>query len=74
MEQPESYRDLVIAPEVKNRIAIEAGIGFGWKQIVGDRGQVFEINNFGLSAKPNQIFDRFDFTVENIVKKTKAGI
>jgi len=74
MDQSESYRASVINPNLKNRISIEAGIGFGWKQFVGDQGTVFEINDFGLSAKPNQIFDRFEFTVEKIVSKAKAGI
>jgi transketolase len=74
LEQPRSYQDSVIPKDIKNRISLEAGIGFGWRQFVGDDGTIFEINDFGLSAKPSQIFAKFNFTVEEIVKKAKAGI
>jgi len=74
LEQPQSYQDSVIRKDIKNRISLEAGIGFGWRQFVGDDGIIFEINDFGLSAKPSQIFAKFNFTVEEIVKKAKAGI
>lgn len=74
LAQAQDYQDSVLPSQVKNRIAIEAGIGFGWHQLVGSEGQVLEVNNFGLSAKPDEIYSHFNLTVEKIVAKVKNAI
>ncbi|MGA1677822.1 MAG: transketolase [Candidatus Nanopelagicales bacterium] len=72
--QPEQYRESVLSEDITNRVAIEAGSGIGWHKYVGSKGFVFELNDFGLSAKPIQIYSRFNMTVEKIVEKVKAGL
>lgn len=72
--QSKQYQESVLGEEITNRIAIEAGSGIGWYKYVGSKGFVFELNNFGLSAKPAEIYSRFNITVEKIVEKVKAGL
>ncbi len=67
-QQPKSYRDQVLLPEVKNRIAVEAGVSFGWHRWVGEGGCVMGVDSFGESGKYTQVYEHFGLTVENIVK------
>jgi transketolase len=57
-------------PDVKIRIAIEAGIPLGWERYVGAHGKIFGISRFGASAPGDRVMDEFGFTPENISKKT----
>jgi transketolase len=47
--QPAAYRDQVLPPGVP-RLAVEAGLSLGWREVVGDRGAVIGIDRFGASA------------------------
>lgn len=73
-EQAAEYQESVLSKSITNRVAIEAGSGIGWHKYVGDQGYVFELDGFGLSAKPAEIFARFEITVEAIVKKIKEKL
>jgi len=68
-QQTNEYQDRVLPPAIKTRIAVEAGISFGWRRWVGDQGAVIGIDRFGASAPPDQLFEKFGFTAENIVDK-----
>ena len=67
-EQPQSYRDDILPPDVTARMSIEAAATFGWKQWVGDRGLAFGIDHFGRSAPMADIAKAFGFTPDNIAK------
>lgn len=69
--QPKDYRDSVLPPHVKTRLAVEAGATQGWQEWVGDTGVVIGINSFGASAKPEDNFLHYGFSVENIVEKAE---
>ncbi len=64
--QPRDYRESVLPPTVKARLAIEAGIAQGWHKYVGDEGKVMSIERFGASAPASVIADKFGFTVETV--------
>ena len=49
-EQDQGYKDSVIPPEIKARVSIEAGVGIGWRDLVGDAGRIISINHYGASA------------------------
>jgi len=66
-EQPQEYRDAVLPPAVTNRLAVEAGSSFGWREWVGDRGAIIAMDRFGASAPAGEIFKQLGFTVENVV-------
>ena len=66
-EQDEAYRDSVLLPSVRARVAIEAGSTLGWWKYVGDRGRVIGIDQFGASADYQVLFNEFGITVDAIV-------
>ncbi|MBA2542817.1 MAG: transketolase, partial [Deltaproteobacteria bacterium] len=46
-EQPQSYRDSVLPPTQPRRVSVEAGVTFGWREHVGDRGIAIGVDRFG---------------------------
>jgi transketolase len=70
--QSKAYKDSVLLPDVKARLAIEMASPFGWERYVGDQGAVLGINKFGASAKGDRVIAEYGFTVENVVSKVKA--
>ena len=69
--QPASYRQEVLPPAVKARVAVEAGVTFGWERWVGDAGAVVGVDHFGASAPAEVLFEQFGFTVANLVATAK---
>ncbi|MGD0037898.1 MAG: transketolase [Bacteroidota bacterium] len=69
--QSKEYRDSVLPPNVKKRVAVEALITMGWEKYVGDSGRIIGMHSFGTSAPVDVIFKHFGFTVENVVKTAK---
>jgi len=69
--QSEEYKESVFPKSVRKRISIEAGVGQGWERYVGLDGKVISIEKYGASAPQNIIFEKYGFTVENIVKEAK---
>ena len=70
--QPAEYRNYVLPPDVRVRIAVEAGIKLGWEHYVGLDGAVVGMDRFGASAPNKVLFEKFGFTGENVVKVVKA--
>jgi len=71
-EQTKEYRDLVLPPNVKKRLAVEAGISLGWCRYVGDQGSTISVDTFGASAPGGVLLEQYGYTVENVVAKAKA--
>lgn len=71
-DQPQEYRDEVLPPDIKSRIAVEAGSSFGWCQWVQSKDNVIGVDKFGASAPAKENFKHYGFTVENIINKAKA--
>ena len=69
-QQSKQYRDSILPPAIKNRLAIEAAATQGWSEWVGDNGMVIGINKFGESAPDKDLFKHYGITVENVVKTT----
>jgi transketolase len=72
--QPQTYRDEVLPPTVRKRLAVEAGVPQGWCKYVGDMGDVVGLNRFGASAPAKIIFENLGFTVDNIVARAEGLI
>ena len=66
-EQGDAYRDSVLLPSVRARVAIEAGSTLGWWKYVGDRGRIIGIDHFGASADQQTLFENFGITVDAVV-------
>ena len=67
-KQPQSYRDEVLPPSVTARLAVEAGVPFGWERYVGSKGAVHGINRFGASAPYKIIAEKLGFTGTHIAE------
>lgn len=70
--QDESYRRAVLPPGVQARLAVEAGVAQGWERWVGARGGIHGIETFGASAPGAVNFEKFGFTVEEVLKLARA--
>jgi len=71
-KQDQAYRDSVLLPDVKARLAVEMAHPFGWERYVGEQGAVLGISTFGASAPGDRLIREFGFTVDNVVAKVKA--
>ena len=73
-QQDEAYRQQVLPPDVP-KLAIEAGVTYGWERWVGNdkrTGDVMGIDRFGASAPYQRIYQEFGLTVEEAVSRAKA--
>ncbi|MBS4177008.1 transketolase [Lederbergia citrea] len=73
-EQTKEYKDSVLSPTTKKRLAIEMGSSFGWERYTGDEGEVLAIDRFGASAPGGKVIEEYGFTVDNVVAKVEALI
>ena len=73
-EQDQGYRDSVLPPAVKARVAVEAGIGLTWHRYVGDAGRIVSLEHFGASADGKVLFQEFGFTAENVAAVAQESI
>ncbi len=72
--QSQEYQDSVLLPNVKARLAVEMGVSQGWKRWVGDAGSCVCVNKFGASAPAKVLFEKYGFTVENVVEQARKLI
>jgi transketolase len=66
-QQPAEYRDTVLPPSVRARVAVEAGVQFGWERYIGDHGEFVGMKSFGASAPAETAYREFGITVEAII-------
>lgn len=67
-KQSKEYQDSVLIPTVKCRMAVEAGIKQGWEKWLGENGVMIGMSSYGASAPAEILYEKFGFSVENIVK------
>jgi transketolase len=67
-DQPADYHKQILPTGVP-RLAVEAGISFGWRRWVGDNGAVLGIDRFGASAPGKVVAERLGFTVDHVVRR-----
>lgn len=70
--QSHEYRDSVLPPSIRARLAVEAGVTQGWHRYVGDRGDMIGMDCFGASAPGPVLMRKYGFTVENICQRALA--
>lgn len=67
--QDGQYREDVLPKAIRKRIAVEAAIGTDWYRYTGLDGEIIGMNSFGASGPGGELFEKFGFTVDNIVEK-----
>ena len=70
--QDQDYRDAVLPPSVRNRVAVEAAAVDYWHKWVGMDGQIIGMRSFGASAPGGVLMEHFGFTAEAVVAAAKG--
>ena len=64
----------MLPPDVKARVSVEAGVAQGWREFVGDAGEIVSIEHFGASADGDVLFEQFGFTPDRVVAAAHASL
>jgi transketolase len=72
-QQPPAYRDEVLPPGVRARVAVEAASPVGWHRWVGDLGEVVGMTTFGASGPYKQVYEHFKITPEHVAEKARES-
>ncbi|MFG2040768.1 transketolase [Dactylosporangium sp. NPDC048998] len=72
--QPRRYRDQVLPPSVRARVAIEQASTLGWERYVGDSGAIIGMHTFGASAPLKQLLTKFGFTPERVSQAAREQV
>ncbi len=73
-QQTQEYRDSVLPPGLKARVAIEQASTFGWERYVGTSGHVIGMKTFGASAPLKELQRKFGFEPDRVVAAAKAQL
>ena len=73
-EQDEAYHQLVLPPSVKVRVSIEAAVTMGWRELVGDHGEMIGLNHYGASASSIVLYEQFGLTADRVVAAVHSSI
>jgi transketolase len=69
--QTRKYRNRVLPPEVRTRIALEQASTFGWERYVGPAGRTIGMETFGASAPLKELQRKFGFEPDRVVLLAK---
>jgi transketolase len=72
--QDKAYRDSVLPPSVRARVAIEAGVQMGWEKYIGDKGEFVGMHGFGVSAPYKVCYEKFGLTADAVFAAAKKSI
>ncbi|MDT4963091.1 MAG: transketolase [Pseudonocardiales bacterium] len=72
--QTPAYRQQVLPPDIKARVSVEAAISQGWREMVGDAGEIISIEHFGASAEGSILFEQFGFTPDRVVAAAHSAL
>ena len=70
--QDQEYRDAVLPPSIRNRVAVEAAAVDYWHKWVGMDGKIIGMRSFGASAPGDVLMEHFGFTADAVVAAAKA--
>jgi transketolase len=70
--QPQAYQDEVLPPDLTARVAVEAGVPFGWERYVGRQGEIIALDRFGASAPYKVLAEELGFTAQGVAERTRA--
>jgi transketolase len=73
-EQDRAYQQQVLPTGVKARVSVEAAVAQGWREVVGDAGEIVSIEHFGASAAYTVLYEQFGFTADRVVGAAHASL
>ncbi|MFE9425861.1 transketolase [Kitasatospora sp. NPDC006697] len=72
--QSQEYQDQVLPPEVRARVSVEAAVGQGWREVVGDAGHIVSLEHYGASANYQRLYTEFGITPEAVAQAARDSI
>ncbi|MFT3699549.1 MAG: transketolase [Kofleriaceae bacterium] len=72
MEQDDAYRESVLPASRWQRVSVEAGVTFGWRELIGPKGIAIGIDHFGASAPGDLVMEKFGISAANVAEKAKS--
>ena len=72
-QQGDAYRSEVL-PAGAAKVSIEAGIAMGWRELVGDTGEIVSIDHYGTSAAGTALFEEYGFTADNVAQRARQAL
>ncbi|MBA2554734.1 MAG: transketolase [Geodermatophilaceae bacterium] len=72
--QGQAYQDEVIPPALKARVSVEAAVGLGWREFVGDAGRIVSLEHFGASAAYTVLYEEFGITPGVVADMARESI
>ncbi|MYS23625.1 transketolase [Streptomyces sp. DvalAA-14] len=72
--QPPAYQDQVLPPAVRARVSVEAAVGQGWREVVGDAGRIVSLEHYGASADYQRLYSEFGITAEAVAEAARDSI
>lgn len=73
-EQDQAYKDTVLLPTVRARVAVEAAVGLTWHRYVGDAGRIVSLEHYGASADYQTLYREFGLTAEAVVTAARESL
>jgi transketolase len=73
-EQDQAYRDQVLPPGIRARVSVEAGVGLGWRSVVGDAGEMISLEHYGASAAYEMLYAEFGITPERVTQAARLSL
>lgn len=72
--QPKEYKEAVLPRAITARVAVEAGVRFGWDKYLGRCGRFVGMTSFGASGPAGKLFEHFGITADRVVAEAKAAL
>ncbi|HWM40062.1 MAG TPA: transketolase [Streptomyces sp.] len=73
-EQDQAYRDTVLLPTVRARVAVEAAVGLTWHRYVGDAGRIVSLEHYGASADYKTLYREFGLTADAVATAARESL
>jgi len=72
--QSADYQDSVLPPTVRARVSVEAAVGQGWRDVVGDAGRIVSLEHFGASADYQTLYREFGITPDAVARAARDSL
>jgi transketolase len=72
--QEDSYRQTVLPPGIKARVSVEAGVAMGWREFVGEHGEIVSLDHYGASAPYTVLYEQYGFTAERVAAAAQSTL
>jgi len=73
-DQEDSYRQQVLPPDIRARVAVEAASPMGWREWVGEAGEIVGLDRYGASGPYEVLYEQFGITAERVAAAAQSSL